>query len=191
VKDFERGPSDEAERVQRRPDHLYGRIREAVDNKAAQMRAAKGQPCVVVLYNAQSFVNLAPVIVAGALFGNLAFEVSLGTGETRTVFTGDRVLGDAKNTTVSAVATLSHVFLHQDSIDEVAARAREAAAPERAVQAMLEAISRLLHDRPETATPVPRLTVHHNPHAVAPLPQTIFTGPHDLHQRYLVKAAGS
>jgi hypothetical protein len=198
VKDFEFGPEDRAEmeaftkgnRVgSKGSDALFGRIRDASGKAAKQLRNMKGSPCVVVLHNADSLVNFAPVVVGGAMFGNPAVAMPIGGGVASAVFTGGRVLGDTKNSTVSAVAVLSRVNANQNLIDETMARVGPwrgpGLPPPDRIAAVVQAMNALLDERPEAGLKVPYVSVHHNPFAVAPLPEQIFVGTHDRHVRYV------
>jgi hypothetical protein len=90
-----------------------------------------------------------------------------------------------KNTTVSAVAILEHTNANQQLVDDITARAAAAVSDGSEVTAAIaRAIVELSEASPETFYQVPYLMVHHNPFAVAPLPDGVFTGPHDRHFRY-------
>jgi hypothetical protein len=198
VKDLELGPQDRAEmesfkkgnRVgSKGPDQLFGRIRDTIAKAAKQLRSHKGEPCAVILYNANSFVNLASFLVGGAMFGDPVIAVPLDGGEPSTAFTGGRTLGDTKNTTIGAVAVVSRTNANQHLIDQTMAKLGPWKGPglpsvERVTE-VVEALDRLYEERPEAALQVPFLTVHYNPYAVAPLPEQVFSGPHDRHIKYL------
>jgi hypothetical protein len=198
VKDFEFGPADRAEmdgyhrgnRVgSKGPDALYGRIRDTLGKAAKQLRVAKGSPCAAVLYNAGSLLNFAPIFIGGAMFGDPAFIVPLnGEEEPTTAFTTGRMTAVNKNTTVSAVAVLSRTNANQRLIDETLAKLGRWEGPglpsEDRVTAVLEAVVELEKQRPEAFVRVTFVSVHHNPFAVAPLPDTVFNGPNDRHFHY-------
>lgn len=198
VKDFEFGPRDRAEveslkkgnRVgSKGPDQLFGRIRDTIAKAAKQLRSHKGEPCVVILHNANSFVNLAWFLVGGAMFGDPAVAVPLPGGRPSTAFTRGRTLGDTKNTTIGAVAVISRTNANQHLIDETMAKLGPWKGPglpsvERITDVM-EALTRLYEERPEAALQVPFLTVHYNPHTVASLPEHVFNGPYDRHIKYV------
>ena len=164
VKDFDFGPQERAEidsfkkgnRVgSRGPTELFGRIRDTMAKGAKQLRAHKGKPCVIVLYNANSSVNLAPFLVGGAMFGDPVISVPLDGGEPSHAFTGGRMVGDTKNTTVSAVAVLSKTNANQHLIDETMAKLGPWKGPglpsvERITEVM-EALGKLYEERPEAA----------------------------------------
>jgi hypothetical protein len=197
IKDFAFGAPDEAEmrsilagnRVgSKGPGELFRRVRDTIAKAARQLRAHKGEPCVVVLYNSNSFVNLAPFLVGGAMFGDPVIIVPLDGGQATAGFSRDRVLGDDKNTTVSAVAVLSRTNANQHLIDEAVAKLGPWSGPglpsvDR-VTAVVEAVAALYDERPEASLQVPCLTVHYNPFAAAVLPDHIFNGPHDRHVKY-------
>src|SRR5688572_26399714 len=173
VKDFEFGPQDRAEmesfkkgnRVgSKAPDQLFGRIRDTIAKAAKQLRSHKGEPCVVILHNANSFVNLASFLVGGAMFGDPVIAVPLDGGEASAAFTGGRTLGDTKNTTIGAVAVISRTNANQHLIDETMAQLGPWKGPglpsvERVTEVM-EALDQLYEERPEAALQVPFLTVH-------------------------------
>lgn len=198
VKDFTFGPEERAEmegfhkgsRVgSKGPEALYDRIRDAIGKAAKQLRTARGKPCVVVLHNAGSLMSLAPFLIGGAMFGDPAITVPLDGGELTPVFTGGRMLGDTKNTSVSAVAVLSRVNANQHLIDERLARLGPWQGPglptSDRVTAVVEAMTQLLNEKPEAGLQVACLRIHHNPFALAPLPEEILKGPNDQHFKFV------
>lgn len=123
------------------------------------------------------------------MFGDPVISVPLNGGEPSHAFTGGRMLGDTKNTTVSAVAVLSKTNANQHLIDETMAKLGPWKGPglpsvERITEVM-EALGKLYEERPEAAVQVPYLTVHYNPFAAAQLPDHVFNGPHDRHIKYV------
>jgi hypothetical protein len=193
VKDFECGPDDRAEMEayqqgkrdgSKSPDALYRRLRSALGKKAKQLHGAKGSPCVVVLYNAASLLNFAPIFIGGAMFGNPALTVPLN-GESTMAFTKGRTTAVDKYTTISAVAVLSRTHSNQRLIDETLGQWEGPGfPPDDLVIAKIEAIVEQEKQRPNAFIRVPYVSVHHNPFASAPLLDTAFTGPNDHHFRY-------
>jgi hypothetical protein len=156
------------------PD-FYGRLRDAIRKAARQLRRAKGSPCVVVLHNNGSSVLFYESFIWGAMFGGQVTRVPLD-GEPVTTFTGNRVLGEKTNTTVSAVAVLSPTFANPELIERAAASARQSGDTRDIARAFVA----LSDEAPEAFAQTPCLRVHHNPFANTRLPRSVFNGARDL-----------
>lgn len=160
------------------------RIREAIHKKADQVSSVKGAPCVLVLYNAGSMINLLDFVVAGAMFGDPMFSVSLRDDESRLVFGGGAELGPAKNTSLTAVVVLEQRMAGQAELEKLGGPIPTGAGAldrrSRIAQALEETMA-YLDDHPEALELVPFVTVYESPFAAATsgLPEGLFTGPHD------------
>lgn len=193
VKDFEWGPLDDAFAKgpavgSRDLGESFRRIRQAIDQKSAQLRGVKGEACVVVLHNAGTFLSLDPFFVSAAMFGDPKVSVPIGGGDAHTIHTDGSTLQSGKNTTVSAVAILSTTEAHPEltaaALAPLLERQGKQMPTEGQVREFMELLDALYTAHPEAMLRLPSLTVHHNPYAIAPLPELVFQGRHDRQIRY-------
>lgn len=169
--------------------------------KYAQAKAARdaGLPFTVVLRRTLGGIPLDPIVVAGAMFGDLAaeFSVWLSPGppptepapESRMVFGGGGRLQEAMNRATSAVAILTTFNptmwrvqrAHRERLDRL--NASRPPSPRRQ-QAAADVINETYEHFAVTGEFDPearlaRLTVIHNPYCDLPIDWNIFGGPHD------------
>jgi hypothetical protein len=169
--------------------------------KYAQAKAARdaGLPFVVVLRHTNSDIPFNPIVVAGAMFGDLAtqFSVWLGPGprpqetapESRTVFGGGGRLQETMNRAISAVAILTTfnptMWRVQRAYQGRLQRLNGPGWPSlREQQLACDLINetydhfRATGDFDDDAR-LARLTVIHNPYCDNPVDLDVFSGPHD------------
>jgi hypothetical protein len=181
----------------------YSALRGAFEGrKSKQISAVKraGLPYVAVVASTNSDIRVQPLVVAGAMFGNLAVTLRVGPEvserpDGRTVFGGGGRIQPRQFRGVSAVAILERFNPTQDRL-EAATKARLACLPgwnatmtPRQIAEIKAAIVKLSS---ETAAQLivggaydplarrARLIVLHNPYASFPLGTAILNGSHDV-----------
>lgn len=180
----------------------YSALRGAFEGrKSKQIRAVKraGFPYVAVVASTNSDVRVQPLVMAGAMFGNLAVTFKVGPDATerpdgRTVFGGGGRVQPGQFRGVSAVAILERFNPTQARL-EAATENRLACVPEwnatMTHQQIAEVQAAIVKLRRETAEQLiasgaydpaarrARLTVLHNPYATFPLGIEVLDGPYD------------
>jgi hypothetical protein len=198
VEDFGQGDLDRVVQEQLRRTGVwagavdpYTRIREKLEAAARQLREFRGRhPCVVVLHNPGSVVDLGTDIVQGAMYGDIAFVVAVDpTGRSPAVEKGSQFTpGKAKlrsqqNTTISAVAVLEHYRPNQYKLEEALAHRSKEDPPKwptkEEIKEGLDILEKVRQQHPEVDLVVPRLRVVHNVYATIRLPVAAFPGPYD------------
>jgi hypothetical protein len=171
----------------------YGRIREKLQAAVDQIREFKGEyPCVVVLHNPGSMVDLGIDIVQGAMYGDIAFVIAVDPTDQRPLvekglqFTPKKAkLRRQQNTTISAVTVLEHFRPHQHMLDEASAQRPKQYPPKwptkEEVEQALDILEKVRQQHPEVDLTVPRLRVVHNVYAALRLPIAAFSGQYDEH----------